>query len=457
MQPTKNNTKFIMNNITMKLQRFSILLFAIFCCAICSYSQNVLDQIIVVVGDDMIKQSDVENQQKLMEQQGEKSTKCDIFKEMVMQKLLVDQAKIDSVEVSDGEVNNEIDRRIAIISGQKGGLAQLESFYGKTEYEIRNDWKPVIKDQLMAQKAQNTIIGDVEVSPNDVRLYFDENQADMPTIPTRYEFAQIVIKPAVSPEEDKALRAKMEEIRKRAINGENFSKLAILYSDDSESAKMGGLLGDYLSRGELVPEFAAVAFRLKEGEISRVVKTDFGYHIIQMVELKGEKAKLKHILLKPQVTVATMQKAFAKADSIRKAIGDSLTFEQAAVRFSTDEKTKNNGGLYMNPYTGTPQFEEGMIDPTTWYSLKTMKPGDISEPILTYDDKGSQVYKILKLVSYTPEHKATLFDDYSDVKEMALDAKKENVLNQWLKKKSSEIFISIKSEEYQDCDLKFED
>lgn len=419
-----------------------------------SYSQ-VLDQIIVVVGDDMIKQSDVENQQALLAQQGQKSTKCEIFKEMVMQKLLVDQSRIDSVEVSDNEINSEIDRRIAMISGTKGGLAQLEAFYGKTEYEIRNDWKPVIKDQLLAQKVQNTIIGDVEVSPNDVRLYFQENQENMPDIPTRYEFAQIVIKPAVSAEEDKALRKKMEDIRQRAINGENFSKLAILYSDDSESAKMGGLLGDYLSRGELVPEFAAVAFRLKEGEISRVVKTDFGYHIIQMVELKGEKAKLKHILLKPQVTVASMQKAFQKADSVRKAISDSLTFEQAALKFSVDEKTKNNGGLYMNPYTGTPQFEENMIEPTTWYTLKEMKPGDISEPILTYDDKGSQVYKILKLVSYTPEHKATLLDDYSDVKDMALEAKKENVLNQWMKKKLNEIFLSIKSDEYKNCDLKF--
>lgn len=430
-------------------------LFALCIFAIHSYSQ-VLDQIIVVVGDDMIKQSDIENQQMLLEQQGEKSDKCTIFKEMVMQKLLVDQSKIDSVEVSDAEVNSEIDRRIKIISGTKGGLAQLESFYGKTEMEIRSDWKPVIKDQLLAQKVQNSIIGEVEVSPNDVRSFFEKNKDSMPMVPTRYEYAQIVVKPEISAEAEKALRKKIEDIRERAINGENFSKLAVLYSDDAESAKMGGLLGDYLSRGELVPEFAAVAFRLKEGEISRVVKTDFGYHIIQMVELKGEKAKLKHILLKPPVTVAEMQKAFAKADSIRRAIGDSLTFEQAAVKFSSDDKTKNNGGLNMNPYTGTPKFEEGMIDPTAWYTLKSMKDGDVSEPILTYDDKGSQVYKILKLVYSSTEHKATLIEDYSDVKEMALDAKKEEVLNKWMKDKMQKIFLSIKSEEYESCDLNFD-
>ncbi len=430
-------------------------LFALCILATLSYSQ-VLDQIIVVVGDDMIKQSDIENQQMLLEQQGEKSDKCAIFKEMVMQKLLVDQSKIDSVEVSDAEVNGEIDRRIKIISGTKGGLAQLESFYGKTEMEIRSDWKPVIKEQLLAQKVQNSIIGEVEVSPNDVRSFFEKNKDSMPMVPTRYEYAQIVIKPEISAEAEKALRKKIEDIRERAINGENFSKLAVLYSDDTESAKMGGLLGDYLSRGELVPEFAAVAFRLKEGEISRVVKTDFGYHIIQMVELKGEKAKLKHILLKPPVTNAEMQKAFVKSDSVRRAIGDSLTFEQAAVKFSSDDKTKNNGGLNMNPYTGTPKFEEGMIEPTVWYTLKSMKDGDVSEPILSPDDKGSRVYKILKLVYSSPEHKATLIEDYSDVKEMALEAKKEEVLNKWMNDKMQKIFLSIKSEEYESCDLNFD-
>jgi peptidyl-prolyl cis-trans isomerase SurA len=434
-----------------------LLLFgAFFIFASYSYSQ-VLDQIIVVVGDDMIKQSDVDNQQLLMLQQGEKSEKCDIFKEMVMQKLLVDQAKIDSLEVTDAEINTEIDRRIKALSGAKGGFEQLETFYGKSEIEIRNDWKPVIKDQLLAQKVQNKIIGEVEVSPNDVRLYYMSHQDSMPKIPTRYEFAQIVIKPQMTAEEDKALRKKAEEIRQRAINGENFSKLAVLYSDDTESAKMGGLLGDYISRAELVPEFAAVAFRLKEGEISRVVKTDFGYHVIQMVEIKGEKAKLKHILVKPQVTVAEMQAAYTKADSVRKAICDTFSFEKAAQKYSMDDKSNKNGGLYMNPYTGTPKFEEGMIEPTTWYTLKNMKQNEISEPIMTFDDKGAQVYKILKMVSNVPEHKASLVDDYADIKELALEAKKQSVLNQWMRNKKSQIFMSIKSDEYKQCDLRFED
>ena len=451
----KDNLKCIIKSIAMNYKK--LLLFGAFLIfASYSYSQ-VLDQIIVVVGDDMIKQSDVDNQQLLMLQQGEKSEKCDIFKEMVMQKLLVDQAKIDSVEVTDAEVTAEIERRVKVISGSKGGFAQMEAFYGKTEFEIRNDWKPVIKNQLLAQKVQNTLIGEVEVSPNDVRLYYMSHQDSMPKIPTRYEFAQIVIKPQVTAEADMALRKKIEGIRQRAINGENFSKLAVLYSDDAESAKMGGLLGDYLSRAELVPEFAAVAFRLKEGEISRVVKTDFGYHIIQMIEIKGEKAKLKHILIKPQVTVAEMQAAYVKADSVRKAICDTFTFEQAAQKFSMDEKSNKNGGLYMNPYTGTPKFEEGMIEPATWYTLKDMKQGDISEPIMTYDDKGAQVYKILKMHSFVPEHKASLVEDYSDIKELALEAKKQSVLNQWMRNKMSQVFMSIKSDEYKQCDLKFED
>ena len=216
-------------------------------------------------------------------------------------------------------------------------------------------------------------------------------------------------------------------------------------------------MGDYISRAELVPEFAAVAFRLKEGEISRVVKTDFGYHVIQMVEIKGEKAKLKHILVKPQVTVGEMQAAYAKADSVRKAICDTFSFEKAAQKYSMDDKSNKNGGLYMNPYTGTPKFEEGMIEPTTWYTLKNMKQNEISEPIMTFDDKGTQVYKILKMVSNVPEHKASLVDDYADIKELALEAKKQSVLNQWMRNKKSQIFMSIKSDEYKQCDLRFED
>jgi len=258
-----------------------------------SQSQVVIDQIIAIVGDEMIKQSDVENQFFQMNQpgaKGRKLTKCQIFEESLIQKILVDQAKIDSLEVTDAEVNSEINRRIELFTGETGNMAKLETFYGKTELEIRVEWKPLIKEQLLAQRMQNSIIGSIEASPNDIRKYFNAIPKDsLPIIPIQYEYAQITIKPQVLTSEETEIKKRLEEIRTRIINGENFSKMAVLYSDDNESAKSGGLLGDYMSRGELVPEFAAVAFRLKEGEVSRIVKTDFGFHIIQMVELKGKK------------------------------------------------------------------------------------------------------------------------------------------------------------------------
>lgn len=424
-----------------------------------SYSQVVIDQIIAVVGDEMIKQSDIENQIIQMKQFGAKETDinpCKLFEDLLFQKLLVDQARIDSVIVSDNEVDNEINRRIAMFTNESGGLAQLESFYGKTELEIKTEWKPLIKEQLMAQKIQGTIIGTVEVSPNEIRKYFSTIIPDsIPMVPQQYEFSEIVIKPKITALEETEIKKKLEDVRQRAIKGENFSKLAILYSDDTESAKNGGLLGDYVSRGELVPEFAAAAFRLKEGEISRIVKTNYGYHIIQMVEIKGEKAKLKHILLRPKVSNQTIQATSARADSIYKLLRDTLSFETAAAKYSDDEKTKYNGGKYINPYTNSSKFEVSAIDPNVLYSIKKLKPGEITEPMLGYDETGMQAFKIIKLISITESHRATLIDDYQTIKEMALQDKKQNLVTAWIKQKQDKTYINFPDSKFKQCDFKY--
>ena len=424
-----------------------------------SYSQQVIDQIIAVVGDEMIKQSDVENQIIQMKQFGSKSSElnpCKLFEEILIQKVLVDQAKNDSIVITDSEIDAEISRRIAIFVGESGDLSKLESFYGKSELEIKTEWRPLIKDQLLAQQVQNTIIGKIEVSPNEIRkFYTNQNKDSLPLIPTQYEFSQIIIKPKLLENEEIEIKKKLEEIRQRAIKGESFSKLAVLYSDDTESAKLGGLLGDYMSRGELVPEFAAAAFRLKEGEISRIVKTNFGYHIIQMVEMKGEKAKLKHILIRPKISTFTLQKTSEKADSIYKALQDTLSFEKAAALYSTDEKTKNNGGKYINPYTNSPKFEIDMIEPTILYTLKKLKPGQISEPVLGFDETGMQAYKIIKLISVTPEHKANLTEDYQTIKDLAIAEKKEKILNAWLQSKQERTYIYIPESNFRKCTFKY--
>jgi peptidyl-prolyl cis-trans isomerase SurA len=274
-------------------------------------------------------------------------------------------------------------------------------------------------------------------------------------VPASYGYAEIVFKAKINAEEDAELRKKLEDIRLRALNGESFAKLAVLYSDDTESAKQGGLLGDYVSRGDVVPEFSAVAFRLKEGEISRIVKTNFGYHIIQMVEIKGDKIKVRHILLRPKATPAAMQELLQRADSVYHKIKiDSLTFEQAVQQFSSESKSKYNAGRVMNPYTGTPQFEATMIEPTILYTLRKMQVGEISEPILSYDETGTQVYKIVKLINVTPEHKATLQTDYSLIKEMALNNKRNETFTQWLAQKQQQTFIKIPESEFKKCKFK---
>ena len=240
----------------MKL--YKLLYVCALCIGITAHAQTpiVLDQIVAVIGDEMIKQSDIENQAIQMKQFGAKDNEivpCKLFEDMLFQKLLVHQARIDSIAVSDSEVDGEINRRIDMFVGEAGSIQKLETFYGKSELEIKTEWRPLIKEQIMAQRVQSGIVGSIEVSPNEIRKFFTAlNPDSIPLIPLQYEYAQIVIKPKLSETEEAEIKKKLEEIRQRALKGENFSKLAVLYSDDTESAKMGGLLGDYISRGELV-------------------------------------------------------------------------------------------------------------------------------------------------------------------------------------------------------------
>lgn len=415
----------------------------------------VLDQVIALVGDEMIKKSDIDNQiyqiQVLSGGQS-KTNACELFEELLTQKILLHQAVLDSVTVNDSEVEGEINRRVTMFSGDEG-LGKFEAMYGKTELEIRADWKPLIRDQIVAQRVQNSIVGSVEISPNEVKKFAATLPADsLPMVPATYEYAEIVFTAKPTPDEETELRKKLEDIRQRALNGESFAKLAVLYSDDTESAKQGGLLGDYVSRGDLVPEFSAVAFRLKEGEISRVVKTNFGYHIIQLIEIKGEKIKARHILMRPKASYAAMQALMFQADSVfNKIKADSLTFEKAVQLYSTENKSKYNAGRVMNMYTGNAQFEAVMMEPTISHTVRKMQVGEVSEPILSYNETGTQVYKIIKLLNLTPEHKASMQTDYSLIKEMALNNKRDETFSQWLSNKQKRTYIKIPESEFKQC------
>lgn len=417
----------------------------------------LVDKIVAVVGSDIIKDSEIENQLLQMKQQGILSPgfdKCDMLEELLYQKLLLDQSKLDSIEVTDKQIEDEINRRVQYLTEQIGSAEKLEKYYEKSILELRTEWRVKIKEQMLAQKMESNLLNPIEVTPNDVRLFYENSPKDsLPMLNPQFEILQIEIKPPVSKEQEKELRRKLEEYRTRIISGESFAKIATLYSDDPGSARNGGSLG-FMSRAELVPEFANVAFKLKPGEVSRIVKTDFGFHIIEMVERRGEKVHVRHILLTPEVTSQVLGEARALADSVYQLIlNDSTDFKRAAYQYSDDENTKNNGGLYVNPYTGTSKFDSKQIDPSTIHEIKSLKVGDVSKPFLTTDMQGKQVYKIIKLVSQTEAHQATLKDDYSIIKELALEDKKNTHMEKWVAQKISNTYIKI-DEKYKDCDFK---
>jgi len=437
------------------LNKFTVLILLFFAGTECFSQEKVLiDHIIANVGSDIIKDSEVENQYIQMKQQGlltPSVTKCSILEDLLYQEILVDQAKVDSIEVSDKEIEDEINRRISYLSEQIGSIEKLEKYYNKTVFELKTEWRYLIKDQLLAQRMEGSLLNSIEVTPSDVRQFYSESPKDsLPIINTQYEILQIEVAPPISKEEEKELKASLNELRERVLKGESFSKLATLYSDDPGSSQKGGSLG-FMSKAELVPEFANVAFKLKPGEVSRIVKTDFGYHIIEMIERKGDKVHVKHILKSQKVNTITLSKAKARADSIYDLLAkDSISFKNAAYRFSDDEDTRNNGGRYMNPYTGSSKFEANQIDPGTVDVIKKLTVGDISTPFLSNNLQGKQVYKIIKLVAKTESHKASLKDDYSTLKDLALEHKKNKKLEDWIKNKQASTYILI-GDKYSGC------
>ncbi|MBK8808124.1 MAG: peptidylprolyl isomerase [Bacteroidales bacterium] len=363
----------------------------------------MIDKIIATVGASMIKESDIQNQLNQMKQEGfatSKTSNCIVLEELVLQRMLIEQAAIDSIEVSEADVDNEIKRRIDLLAEQIGSFEKLEKFYDKSILEIKTEWRDIVKNQLLAQRMQQSLIADIIVSPNEVRSFYESFSKDsLPIINAEMEMSQIQFSPRMTPKQKIELKAKLEEIRERAINGESFSALSVIYSDDLASSKKGGDLG-YVSRGELVPEFAAAAFKLKPGEISRIVESEYGLHIIKMIDRKGEKVNVQHILLKPKPSAIDMQSAKKRADSVYTLmLKDTIQFGIAAKLYSDDTDTKNNGGVMVNPYSGTSKFSNNQIDPIIQFELEKLSIGGISKPFSATDNIGNQVFKIVKLIS----------------------------------------------------------
>ena len=416
--------------------------------------EQIIDQVEAVIGGKTLLKSEIESQYQQIIAQGNEANpnlRCRIIDQLLINKLLLNQALLDSIEVTDSQVEGELDRRIGFMVNQIGSEARLEEYYEKSIPEIRDEFKPLIKEQLLIQMMQGKVTKNITVSPADVRNFFNSIPSDsLPFINAEMEYAQIVINVPVSSAEKARIREKLEGYRKRVLNGEDFATLAILYSQDG-SSKNGGELG-FVNRGELVPEFEASAFKLRKGEVSEIVESKFGFHIIQLIERRGEQINVRHILLKPSFGTTEINETFAKADSIYKAIkSDSLTFSEAAQRFSDDGDSRYNGGNVINQKNGTTRFETDEVDPTVFFQLEKMNTGEVSSPIQSLSAEGNTAFRILYLKTRTKPHKADLSTDYQRIQEATMTEKESKALNDWVKKKKTTTFVQV-SEDFKTCD-----
>ncbi|MDD3644661.1 MAG: peptidylprolyl isomerase [Bacteroidales bacterium] len=420
------------------------------------FSQVTVDGIIAIIGKEIILQSDlekayVERIASVKSPEYVEEMKCIILQDLIFSKLMIHQADLDSIIITQKELDEQIDARMRDWLQSVGGDAKIiEQHFGKTIAEIKQEMIEPMYNRLIAERITYEITEDITVTPSEVKAYLSQFSEDsLPIIPETFEYGHIVKIPPVSDAEIENIKNRLNEYRERVLKGEKFSMLARLYSDDPGSAAKGGVLG-FVERGVLYPEFEAVAFSLKPGEISTIVQTKAGYHIIQMIERKGESINCAHILLQPKPSTEEQVKALEFLDSIRPLIiEENIDFSTAAKRFS-DDLTKNNGGWVTNRYTGSFKFDRESTEPATFAVLQKLNVGEYSTPVPYVNEDGVMSYRILYLRERTKEHKANLMDDYDIIKSAALEAKKQEAIDKWILNKVQVTNIKI-SEKYKSC------
>ncbi|MBT3621188.1 MAG: peptidylprolyl isomerase [Flavobacteriales bacterium] len=418
-------------------------------------SAQSVDKIEAVIGDEIILTSEIESQYLQYLSQGNiqsNEIKCQIIEDLLFQKLMINQARIDSLVVSDEEIEAEIDKRLSYFESQLGSAKKVEDYFGKSIDKIELELTKVIEDQFLAQRMQAQLTSAIKVTPAEVKeVYSLLADAEIPTMPTQVEVAQIVIKSEITTEQKDKIRSKLNSFRDRVYNGEDFKMLATLYSDDPGSATNGGELG-FVNRGDLVPEFERAAFRLKEGEISEVVESQFGYHIVQLIERRGEQINVRHILIKAKVNATALYAAKQKMDNIAKEINDGIiTFDDAVTKYSDDEN-KANGGLLLNPNTMSTLHTLDDMAPALRLIVDQLSEGDISSPAVIQMQDEKKAYRILRLNKRKEEHKANLVDDFAKIKEYSINSKQQEVLEKWVNKTIARTYIRL-SDSLEECNL----
>ncbi len=416
------------------------------------YSNNKVkvDGVSAVIGDYVILDSDIDKTIIDMESQGisiKGISRCQLLGKLMEDKLYAHHAIQDSLEVSVEEVYSMVDRIIDNFINQLGTIEKVLEFYNKEdEPSFRQEIFEINKTQKLSSLMQAEIVQDIEITPEEVRLFFNSiPKIDLPTFGTELEVSQIVIEPQVSKNEEKRIINLLKSFKEDILeNGSSFSSKAILYSQDPGSRSSGGKYTLHRKKPRMVKEFRDVAFRLQEGEISEPFKSDFGWHIIQVDKIRGQEVDVRHILLTPKIDPPQLLEAKKIIDTIRTRIIDNeITFEKAALAFSSEKETKFNGGVLINPETGDNKFELTKLDPVLYNQIRNLKDGEISYPILDEDRSGLKKYKILLISNRFDEHKADYSLDYSKIKELALKEKQINIIQNWMEEKIEDTYVNI--------------
>ena len=416
----------------------------------------ILDKIIARVGSENILYSEVQELFSYAKSQSTDYTddiQCDIMNQLIGKALLLDQAKLDSIVSNEIEVEVELQRRIDFILGQMQGNEELfHNKYGKTPIEQKEVMREPLREDLIQQRIQGQLIQDVTITPKEVVAYFESIPSDsLPYLNAEVELGEIISKTMISDKNKEAAQAKLQKIRDRIINdGEDFAELASIFSDDPGSAQRGGDLG-WQKRGTFVPEFEAAAYNLSDQEISDIVETPFGYHMLQLLGRRGNSINLRHILIKPEVTQEDIDRTKNHLDSIAQLIStDSLSFEIAVRRHSDDEsQSYNNAGRLNNDKTGDTFWETADLPYQIYFAIEKLEPGDVSE-VLEFEQRGDKIYKIIQLQSKTKPHKASLETDYSKIQNFAKESKKNEYFNNWIEQKIDDTLITI-VDDFRSC------
>lgn len=425
------------------------------------YPDGLVDKTVAVIGNEMITIGNLEQEVQMMRAQGmasDRNMRCDLLEQMMISKLFLMQARVDSLTINEDMVSSEMNNRIDQIRTQLGGDEEVEKYFGKPMYRLRQEWRQTLTDQNLTQQMQQQIASGIpELTPYDVEEYVTgTDPQDLPIVPIKYQLSQICVYPDREAAST-AVKERLLSIRERIINGEKFSTLARIYSQDPGSARKGGELG-MASKSIFWPAFSDAAMALKPGVVSQIVETPDGFHIIEILDKKGDMFNARHILLKPEYTAEDREKAFGMLDSLRTQILEhSVPFELAARFYSQDPATRTNGGQMSDPNTGSAYFEIDQLKPQDYNAIKDLKEGEISEPVESSDNegRGNTVYKIIKVDKILPAHTASFQDDYNMLLEQARNEKAMAAIDKFINEKIKTTYIVI-DPIFKDCNFEKE-